>query len=348
MKSFHGKTDRIDVLMKRMSWEEIVGQVTIDWLLGPENPSVRFWALQQLEEKPLDDPEVVESQDAVMISPCVKTILREQKGEGHWVNYSDMYLPKYRATTHTLLLLAELGAKRTNEIEAAIEHLYQFQRDSGHFLFQLPKTEKGRASVVKDGCCFDGNILYYLIHFGYLDDPRTEKLIDFQVDYHSDEEGGWKCRAFPIDANTVFPVNCYMGAVKVLRGIAQIPRQNWSSDLERIINQEVEIIFNNEIFRYLRNPDGSRKDKAGWKRFGFPLFYQSDILEVLDTLTKLGVKDSRMQDAVDFVIKNQEEDRKWLLKNTYNDKMFCKIDEKNKTSKWITLRAARVLKRYYG
>jgi hypothetical protein len=110
----------------------------------------------------------------------------------------------------------------------------------------------------------------------------------------------------------------------------------------------VEIILENEIFRYLRNPDGSRKEKAGWKRFGFPLFYQTDILEVLDILTKLGVRDDRMQEAFDFVIKNQGEDGRWLLKNTYNGKMFCEIDEKNKASKWITLRAARALKRYYG
>ncbi|MHA2221859.1 MAG: hypothetical protein ACXAAO_07345, partial [Candidatus Thorarchaeota archaeon] len=192
-----------------MSWEELVDQATIDWLLGPENPSVRFWALQQLEDKPTDDPDVVESQEAVMVSQCVKSIFGVQKKEGHWENYGNMYLPKYRATTHTLLLLAELGAKRTNATESAIEHLYQFQRDSGHFLFQLPKTEKGSASIVKDGCCLDGNILYYLIHFGYLDDPRTEKLIDFQVDYHSDDYGGWKCRAFPIDRSAVFPVNCY-------------------------------------------------------------------------------------------------------------------------------------------
>ncbi|TET09659.1 MAG: hypothetical protein E3J86_07510 [Candidatus Thorarchaeota archaeon] len=330
-----------------MTWMEFVSSEVVDWLLGPENPSVRFWALQQLEDKPIDDPEVVESQEAVMVSPCVMSILRAQKEEGHWANYGNMYLPKYRATTHTLLLLAELGAKRTNATEAAIEHLYQFQRDSGHFLFQLPKTKKGRASIVKDGCCFDGNILYYLIHFGYLDDPRTEKLIDFQVEYHSDDAGGWKCRAFPIDRSTVFPENCYMGAVKLLRGLAQIPRQKWSTDLERIINQEVEIILDNEIFRYLRNPDGSRKEKAGWKRFGFPLFYQTDILEVLDILTKLGVRDDRMQEAIDFVIKNQGKDGRWLLKNTYNGKMFCEIDEKNKASKWVTLRSLRILRRYF-
>jgi hypothetical protein len=329
-----------------MNWEEVVQADTIDWLLGPENPSVRYWALQHLEEKPPTNPDVVEAQDAIMVSPCVKSILKEQKGEGHWEQYANMYEPKYKATTHNLLILAELGAKRTKKIEAAIEHLYLFQRDSGHFLTEMPKTDKGKASVVRDGCCLDGNILLYLTHFGYLDDPRTEKLIYFQVEYHSDDGGGWKCRAFPIDKTKVFPENCYMGAVKLLRGLAQIPKEKRSADLDRIIKQETEVILENEIYRYLKNPDGSRKDKAGWKRFGFPLFYQSDVLEVLDVLTQLGVKDERMQDAIDLILKNQGKDGRWLLKNTYNGKMYCDIDEKNKPSKWITLRAARVLKRY--
>lgn len=330
-----------------MSWEELVNQETLDWLLGPENPSVRFWALQQLEDKPEDHPDVREAQDVVMSSPCMKTILEAQKGEGQWVNYNDMYLPKYTATTHTLLILAELGAKRTPDIEKAIEHLFMFQRNSGHFLRDLPKTEKGKDSIVKDGCCIDGNILFYLIHFGYLSDTRTEKLIDFQVEYHSDDVGGWKCRAFPIDKTSVFPENCYMGGVKILKSFARIPKTQRSGDLDRIINQEVEIMLENGIFRYLRKTDGSRKEKAGWKRFGFPLFYQSDVLEVLDILTELGVKDERMQDSIDLVIGSQQEG-KWLLKNTYNGKMFCDIDEKNKPSKWITLRALRVLRRFYS
>lgn len=330
-----------------MSWEDFISRETHDWLLGPENPSVRFWALQQLDDRPIDDPDIMEAQDVVMSTSCVKAILKAQKSEGHWEKYEDMYLPKYRATTHSLLILAELGAKRVPEIEKAIEHMYQFQRYSGHFLTELPKTEKGKASVVKDGCCLDGNILYYLIHFGYLNDERTEKLIDFQVEYHSDDVGGWKCRAFPIDKNKVFPTNCYMGGAKLLRALARIPQNQRSADLDRIIKQEVEIILENGIYRYLRNPDGSRKNKAGWKKFGFPLFYQSDALEVLDVLTELGVEDDRMQPSIDLVTSSQKDGR-WLLKNTYNGKMYCEIDEKHKPSKWITLRAARVLRRLYS
>ncbi|MGY5871257.1 MAG: hypothetical protein RTV72_03340 [Candidatus Thorarchaeota archaeon] len=326
--------------------EGIVSQDTINWLLGPENPSIRFWALQQLEDKPRNHHDVIDAQAALMAFPCIQKIFAAQKSEGQWGKSNDMYSPKYTATTHTLLILAELGAKRTQNIEKAIEFMFQFQRTSGHFLRDLPKTEKGKSSVVKDGCCLDGNILYYLIHFGNLDDPRTQKLIDFQIEYHSDDVGGWKCRAFPIDESKVFPENCYMGGIKVLKALSRIPENKRSAEITRIIKQEVEIILQNGILKYLKNPDGSRKEKAGWKRFGFPLFYQSDVLEVLDILTVLGVKDERMQDSIDLVVNSRNKEGTWDLKNTYNGKMYCDIDEKKKPSKWITLRAARVLCRY--
>ena len=83
--------------------------------------------------------------------------------------------------------------------------------------------------------------------------------------------------------------------------------------------------------------------KAGWTRFGFPLFYQSDLLEVMDTLTKLQIKDVRMKEAIDIILDTQQKDGKWLLKDTFNGKMWVDIEKKNKPSKWITLRALYVL-----
>ncbi|UCD44609.1 MAG: hypothetical protein JSV27_10915 [Candidatus Bathyarchaeota archaeon] len=331
-----------------MAWKQDLKADPTNWLLEPTNPSVRFWALQDLEGMELDHPEVQEAQDAVMESPLVKVILDAQHPEGHWINREDMYLPKYTATTHSLLILAELGARRTPAVELGLEHIFEVQRDSGHILTSIPKTAKGKASDVKDGCCIDANVLYYMVYFGYLEDPRVGRLLDFIVDYHSMEEAGWKCRAFPINPDAVFPVNCYMGAAKVVKALSMIPPEKRSRKIEAIIDREVENILENGVYRYLRNPDGSRKDKAGWKRFGFPLFYQSDALEVLDALTRLGVRDDRMEDALSLVKDVQGPDGRWLLKHTFNGKMWADIDEKHKPSKWITLRAMRVLKRYYS
>jgi hypothetical protein len=330
-----------------MSSGDVLDADVLEWLLDASNPSVRFLALQDLIDYDRTHPDVVAAQDAVMESAPVRAILAAQQPEGHWEKSEDMYLPKYTASTHSLLILAELGARRTPEIERGLEHIFAFQRDSGHFLTEIPKTNRGRASVVKDGCCLDANVLYYMVHFGYIDDPRVQRLLDFIVDYHSMEDAGWRCRAFPIDPSKVFPVNCYMGGAKTLRSLATIPESQRSDEIKTIMDREVENILENQIFRYLKNADGSRKDKAGWKRFGFPLFYQSDALEVLDALTRLGVKDDRMQDAIDLVQDARGPDGKWLLKHTFNGKMWVDIGVKNEPSRWITLRALRTLKRYY-
>jgi len=318
---------------------------TLNWLLEESNPSVRYWALQGLLNKPRNDPDVLLAQKDLMSSEPINTILKAQQIDGHWEDPKNMYLPKYTATTHSLLILAELGASRIPAIERGIEHLFLYQRDSGHFFLDMPRTVKGKASTVKDACCLDGNVLYYLNHFGYLDDPRTKKLLKFIVDYHS-PESGWKCRSYPINTEGVFPKNCYMGAVKVLRALSMIPPEKQTSETHRIVEIEVEKVLQNYIYRYLRNIDGSRKDKAGWKKFGFPLFYQSDALEVLDIITKLGVHDNRMQSAIDLVIKARQPSGMWLLENTFNGKMWVDLEEKGKPSKWITLRAMRTLQRF--
>ena len=201
---------------------------------------------------------------------------------------------------------------------------------------------------MKDGCCLDANVLYYMAHFGYIDDPRVGRLLDFIVDYHSMEDAGWRCRAFPINPDAVFPVNCYMGAAKMLKALSTIPPERRTREIEAVIGREVDNLLENGIYMYLRNPDGTRKEKAGWKRFGFPLFYQSDVLEVLDALTRLGVRDGRMDDSLNLVLDTQGEDGRWALKDTFNGKMWADIDVKHQPSKWITLRAMRTLRRYYG
>jgi hypothetical protein len=331
-----------------MDLSEILRKDIIDWLLESSNPSVRFWALQQIQDKPITHPEVQAAQKAINKSPVVKAILDAQNPEGHWGKQDNNYLKKYTATTHSLLILAELGVERSPAIESGINHMFEFQLDSGHFSTKIPKTKRGRASKLSDMCCFDGNILYYLLYFGYLEDPRAQRLIDFLINHHDNKDGGWLCRAYPINPEGVYPANCYMGMHRVLRAFSLIPERHRSPIINEIIRKVVETILENGIYKYRRTPDGQRKEKAGWKRFGFPLFYNSDTLDVLDTLTRLNIHDERMQDSIDLVISEQRPDGKWLLKHTFNGSMWHDIEEKGKPSKWITLRALRVLRRYYS
>ena len=316
------------------------------WLLEKKDPSIRYWTLKDICGKPESDPDVVQSKKEIMMSYPVTEILKHEEFQGFWVSIEDPYLPKYRATFHQLLILSELGASLNDQIKKAIDTVFDnYQMYSGHFRAKRIKTERGRKSTLVDGCCLTGNIVRALIHFGYLHDERTQKAIEFLVTTH---DKGWVCRAYPIDREKFFPLNCYMGGVKPFIALSMIPESERSAEIQRIIKEESEIYLENEIFMYLKDEKDERKEKFGWKRFGFPLFYQSDALEVLDVLASLGIKDDRMDKTLDLVVSKQDQKGRWKLENTFNGKMWVDIEEKGLPSKWITLKAVRVLKRVYG
>jgi hypothetical protein len=76
--------------------------------------------------------------------------------------------------------------------------------------------------------------------------------------------------------------------------------------------------------------------------------YQTDVLEILGILTKLGYSDNRMQEAIDLVISKQDKNGRWKLENTHNGRFQTNIEQKDNVSKWVTLHALRVLKRQYA
>ncbi len=86
--------------------------------------------------------------------------------------------------------------------------------------------------------------------------------------------------------------------------------------------------------------------RPGWLRLGFPLMYQTDILELLGLMTDLGISDPRLADAIAILAGKRGADGKWKMENSNNGKMHLDIEKKGAPSKWITLKALNVLKAY--
>jgi hypothetical protein len=137
-----------------------------------------------------------------------------------------------------------------------------------------------------------------------------------------------------------------MGVVKALKALAEIPVGKRSKDVVKTIEEGVEHMLKHQVHK--RSHDLSHVSKPGWLRFGFPLMYQTDVLEILGILTKLGYRDKRMQEAVDLVVSKQDSLGRWKMENTFNDRFHANIEQKGKPSKWITLNALKVLKGFYG
>ena len=86
-----------------------------------------------------------------------------------------------------------------------------------------------------------------------------------------------------------------------------------------------------------------------WLKFGFPLTYWSDVLETIAVLAELGYgNDPRLANALRFILSKQDAQGRWKLENALSGKMWADIEKKGKPSKWVTLRALRVLKHAVG
>jgi hypothetical protein len=89
---------------------------------------------------------------------------------------------------------------------------------------------------------------------------------------------------------------------------------------------------------------GGKPNRSWWK-FGFPVFYVSDILQIAEALTGLGYgKDKRLVNTIDLIREKQDDNGRWLMEYEYAGKTWVDFGVKKQPNKWVTLRALKVLK----
>ncbi|MGD0954779.1 MAG: nitrogen fixation protein NifH [Methanotrichaceae archaeon] len=337
------------------NWKLLLNANPTDWLLGKDNPSVRYLTLVDILGRPANDPDVLKARRDIMVKGIVPQILAKQEKEGYWDNPEKLYVSKYKGTVWQLIILTEHLADGEDErIRKASEFLLDRSQDrmSGGFsMHHSTKASGGRHSEVIP--CLTGNMVWSLIRLGYLRDRRVQRGIDWIVRYQrfdDSEDAAAKAnppQGWPYDNHEDCwgRHTCHMGVVKALKALSEIPPGKRSSEVQHTIEEGTEYLLKHHVHR--RSHNLSQISKPGWLRFGFPLMYGTDILEILGILTKLGCRDERMQEAIDVVVSKQDSVGIWKLANTFNGKFLVDVEEKGKPSKWITLNALRVLKGYY-
>jgi hypothetical protein len=323
------------------SWRRALNGDPLPWLLETETPAVRHLALRWLLDEPEDAPAVRRARAAAMRTDPIAATLAAQQPAGYWVKPGPGYAPKYTSTVWSLMFLDQLGADAADRrIQRACAYLLeQAQAPDGGFGWN--GTDSG---VVH---CLHGNLLRALIGFGWLDDARVRAAVGWQARAITGEgverwfRSGTTGPGFACAVNGGLP--CAWGAIKALRGLVRIPPRRRTPIVRRAIDQGVAFLLSRDPA--IADYPAEKRVSPNWFKFGFPSGYIADVLQDLEVLAELGHgRDARLGRAIELVLSKQDAAGRWKNEYAYARETWVPFERQRAPSKWVTLRACRVLK----
>jgi hypothetical protein len=334
-----------------MTWLTQLNSNPLPWLLEPGSPGIRYLALRDLLD-PLDnDPELREARRLAHSEGPIATILANMNEAGYWSEPGPGYLPKYWSTVWSVITLAQLGARATEDerIQRACAYLLD------HALTPLGQfTASGAPSGTAD--CLQGNLCWALVKIG-CEDPRLEAAYEWMARSVTGEGVApleekkapmryyaGKCGpTFACGSNNKLP--CAWGAVKVMLAFSIWPVLRRTPLIESAIRHGVDFLFSTDPAE-AGYPNGwADKPSQNWWKFGFPVFYVTDLLQNVEALVGLGYGDDpRLEHALNLIRAKQDPQGCWMMEYDYTGKTWVDFGAKKQPNKWVTLRASRVLK----
>ncbi len=335
-----------------MSWKTQLRSDSLPWLLDSENPGVRYLALRDLSDLSPDDKKLKTARKLAHKEGPIAHVLSKMNEEGYWQRAGTGYGPKYKSTVWALILLAQLGAsmKEDKRIRLACKYYLDHALSPGG---QLSAMTNNSPSGTAD--CLQGNMLWSLMALGYTD-PRMDVAYEWMArtttgegvapmkDKHAPVRYfAGKCGpTFACGANNKLP--CAWGGVKVLLALSQLPAEKRSDLVKRAIHHGVDFFFSVDPST-AQYPNGwAAKPSGNWWKFGFPVFYVTDLLQIAEALVALGFgKDPRLENTLELIRSKQDAQGRWLLEYNYDGKTWMRFGKMKEPNEWVTLRALKVL-----
>jgi hypothetical protein len=333
------------------AWQASLRSDPLPWLLEEADPAVRHLALRQLLDRPASDPDARAARAAAMASDPIAAILAAQHPEGWWARPGPGYGPKYRGTVWSLIFLDQLGADGDDpRIRAACEHVLTHTQSRNGGFGVSGRVDENQPPPSRVLHCLNGNLLRALLGFGYLDDPRLQRAIDWQARSITGEEfddyyrSGTSGPGFACGINEGLP--CAWGADKALLALARIPPQRRAPHIRLAVERGAAFLLSRDpVAADYPMGWGNTKPNRSWFRLGFPSGYVADVLQTLEALAELGrASDQRLRPALDWLLAKQGASGRWKNEYAYNGKTWGDFERQGQPSKWVTLRACRVLK----
>jgi hypothetical protein len=299
------------------NWQKHLNGDPLPWLLDPEDPSVRYWTLRDILDRPANDPEVQATRTAIAQQSLVKELFALQHPEGYWGDDETKPYTAQGAVT-ALSLLYMLGVTPDQRTAAGCDSFLKFcQHESGG----LSLTKKTRSGIFP---CTTGEHLPFLVYFGLGDDPRVQAAFTFLSEDMSTDEA--------LDCGRYQHQVCLWGAIAALNGLAVLPADMRSAQSKRAVKRLANALLDAQY-----DFEGEHKR---WLTFGVPRAW--DLLSALKALAVHGyARDARFAPLLKLILTRQDEQGRWLCGSVSRT---WPIEKRNQPSKRITLDALRVLK----
>jgi hypothetical protein len=321
------------------------------WLLEPDDVGVRYLAMRDLLDLPFDDPELSSVRQEAHVHGPIATILGNMQPEGYWPKAGAGYLPKYRSSVWSITLLAQLGAQVADDerISRACSYIVEHAMAAGG-QFSIDTAPSGTID------CLQGNLCWALLEMNYEND-RLKTAFEWMARTVTGEGMAAKSEKraerryyagkcgplFACGANNNQP--CAWGAVKVMLAFGRLPEERRTPMINRAIQAGVDFLLKTDPVKAEWPSGYATKPSSNWWKFGFPVFYVTDLLQVVEVMVNLGyAHDPRLANALELVRSKQDNQGRWILEYDYTGKTWVDFGKKKQANKWVTLRALRVLK----
>ncbi len=321
----------------------------INWLLEPTDIGIRYLTMRDFIQT---EPDIINTvRIAAHTEGPIAQVMKHMFKEGYWEKSGAGYYPKYTGTVWSIILLAQLGAsiEVDERIATACSYLLEHAlTQDGHF------TVNGLPSGTAD--CLQGNLCAALLDLG-LSDQRLDKAFEWmarsvtgegvapltdkkvQLRYYAGKCGP----NFACGSNNKLP--CAWGATKVMLAFGKLPRERRTELVNKAITTGIDFLFSTDPAKADYPSGYSNKPSRNWWKFGFPVFYVTDIMQIVEALTLLGYgNDPRLKNALKIIHDKQDVQGRWSMEYDYTDKTWINFGSKKEPNKWVTLRALRILR----
>ena len=317
------------------------GSPVIQWLLDSD-PSIRWQTMRDLTGA--SAPEVAAERARVAGEGAGARLLALQGDDGAWAGAA--WNSGWDSTMHVLSLLREMGLDPAGEAaRSAVHRVRERVRWRGWDLdgawrgLDYPGNPFFMGEVEP---CINGQVAASGAYFGQAVSHIIDRLLGEQL-----PDGGWNCEAVNGSTRSSFDTT-----ICVLEALLEYELAGGNS--ARVMEARLrgqEYLLERRLFRRKSTGDVIEQDRKGgadWTHFAFPTWWHYDILRGLDYLRCAGAApDERAAEAVQRVASKRGGDGRWSLDTLYPGKMPIETDAgEGKPSRWITLRALRVLKWY--